>query len=415
LFNGLLERDIVFFDGAIGTMLQKRGLKPGERPDIMNITAPGTVEAAQRLYAEAGSDIINTNTFGANKKNLSGTGHSVEEVITAAVGIAKRAGSGKTLTALDIGPIGEFIQPFGALSFDESYEMYRQQAVAGEKAGADLAAIETMSDLFELKAAMLAVRENTKLPIFAMMTFDKSGRTFTGCRPESFAITAEGLGASAVGINCSLSPREIFPIAEKIAGSTNLPIIIKPNAGLPNAAGEYDIDAKEFVRQMEQFLSLGVKIVGGCCGTNPDYIRELYRVFNMRRPEARKTKRNDLICTPLHFADVKNLNYSRHLQSLTAEETIEAAVEQADAGAEILSVRLPEPISAEEAVNITGSIQSLTDRPLHIITDDMQALSAALRAVTGIAAVTRPGGLTNELREIAAKYGAYIAEFNEAK
>jgi 5-methyltetrahydrofolate--homocysteine methyltransferase len=408
LFDELFERNFVFFDGAIGTSLQKQGLKPGERPDVMNMTAPDTVERVQRLYAEAGSDIINTNTFGANKRNLSNTGYTVEEVITAAVGISKRAGMGKTLTALDIGPIGEFIAPFGALTFEESYEMYRQQAVAGEKAGADLAAIETMSDLFELKAAMLAIRENTKLPIFAMMTFDKSGRTFTGCRPESFAIMAERLGAFAVGINCSLSPKDIYPIAVKISENTSLPIIIKPNAGLPNAAGEYDIDAAEFVRQMERFIPLGVKIVGGCCGTNPDYIRELHRVFSNREPAAPKINKNDVICTPLHIADLKNLNDMKAREALATEETIEDAVEQADAGAEILSVRLPEGVLAGEAANIISSIQSLTDRPLHIISDDLSAISAALRAVTGVAAVSTPDGGSPELKIIAAKYGAHI-------
>lgn len=397
-------------DNAPGWILLKSGLKPGQRPDIMNITAPQIVEDLQRKAAEAGSDIINTNTFGANAKTLKGTGYTVEEIITAAVGIAKRAGQGRTLTALDIGPIGEFIKPFGTLTFDDSYELYRQQAVAGEKAGADLVAIETMSDLYEVKAAMRAVKENTNLPIFVMMTFDKSGRTFTGCRPESFAITAQRLGAAALGINCSLAPSEIFPIAEKLVNSTNLPVIIKPNAGLPNSiTGGYDIGPEEFAQQMARFASLGVKIVGGCCGTTSDYIKELKNTFSSLKQASFERDLTPRICTWLQVESIEGLKYDPALKTgTTAKEIVEGALEQADNGAKIVSVYLTDGISFADARYIVRSIQSQTDKPLYLIANDLQMIAEALHDVTGTPAISSPEGDRNALSTIASKFGAVV-------
>ena len=274
------NRKYIIFDGAMGTMLQKSGLKPGDRPDIMNITAPHAVEQIHRMYVEAGSDIICANTFGANADTLRGAGYTPEEIITAAVTIARRASGGTAKVALDIGPTGRLLEPVGDLEFDRAYELFKEQALAGERAGADYAAIETMSDIAELKAAITAVTENTRLPVLATMTFNKTGRTFMGCTPEDFAQTAEQLGVSAVGINCSLEPAEMYTTAQRIAEKTSLPLIVKPNAGLPDGVtGLYSIGPEEFAQQMVQFMKIGVKIVGGCCGTTPDYIRELKRVF----------------------------------------------------------------------------------------------------------------------------------------
>lgn len=410
LLGELLKRDFVFFDNANGWILLKRGLKPGQRPDIMNITAPETVEELQRKAAEAGSDILCTNTFGANAKALKGTGYTVDEIIKAAVAITKRAGQGRTLTALDIGPIGEFLKPFGTLTFDESYELYREQAIAGEKAGADLVVIETMSDLYELKAAMRAVKESTNLPIFVMMTFDKSGRTFTGCRPESFAVTAERLGAMAVGINCSLAPGEIFPIAEKLVKSTSLPVIIKPNAGLPNSVtGAYDIDPKEFARQMAPFASLGVKVVGGCCGTSSDYIKELKNTFSSLKPAAYERDLGPRICTWLQVESIERLKYnSAMMADATIEKIIEGALEQSDGGAKIITVYLPDNMTAAEAGHIVRSVQSQSEKPLYLISNDLVALSTALHDVTGTPAISSPNGDKLALSELASKYGAAV-------
>ena len=308
-------RKYVIFDGALGTMLQKYGLKPGERPDVMNITAPDVVESVHRMYIEAGSDIICANTFGASTFGVSATSkgahsagaapYTVRELIAAAVANAGRArdgycrmssgdgggsgsgGSGdggavlrEIKIALDIGPTGQLLEPVGDLEYDTAYEIFAEQAVAGEQEGANLVAIETMSDLSELQAAILAVKENTRLPVFATMTFDRNGYTYTGCTPERFTELAGRLGADAVGLNCSLAPAEMYATAERIAGSTELPLIVKPNAGLPTGqTGAYSIGPEEFARQMEWFKNIGVWVVGGCCGTTPEFIREIKKVF----------------------------------------------------------------------------------------------------------------------------------------
>jgi len=290
--------DYVFYDGAMGTMLQEYGLKPGQRPDILNLTKPEAVETVHRMYVDAGSQIICANTFGANAKALHGQGCTPGEIINAAIAIARRASRGTAKVALDIGPLGLLIEPMGDLDFDEAYDLFKEQAIAGENAGADFAAIETMSDITELKAAMLAITENTGLPVLATMTFDKTGRTFIGCRPEDFAETAQELGAAAAGINCSLEPSEMIGTVKRIAGATSLPLIIKPNAGLPDShTGLYSVNPAEFADQMALLInsvreaegSTGPNgstprrrmIIGGCCGTTPDYIRELRKKFDI--------------------------------------------------------------------------------------------------------------------------------------
>ena len=274
------DKKFIFYDGAMGTMLQKKGLKPGQRPDIMNMTAPEAVESVHRMYVEAGSDVVCANTFGANACALSGTGYTPGEIIAAAVAIAKRACAGAAKVALDIGPTGQFLAPMGDLEAGEAYELFKEQAIAGEEAGADFAAIETMSDLEEMKAAISAVRENSGLPVLATMTFDKAGRTYMGCTPESFAEAASNLGAAAVGLNCSLEPAVMFQTAERIAKATRLPLIVKLNAGLPDrGTGLYSIGPGEFARQMAPYAGIGAKIVGGCCGTSPEYIRALRKTF----------------------------------------------------------------------------------------------------------------------------------------
>ena len=277
------EKRIILYDGAMGTMLQKHGLKPGERPDAMNITSPLAVESVHRMYVEAGSDIVCTNTFGANAAALKGTGYSSAEIIEAAVAIAKRACAGKAKVALDIGPTGALLEPIGDLEFDMAYELFREQAVAGERAGADFAAIETMSDPEELRAAILAVKENTGLPVFATMTFDKTGRTYLGCTPERLAEIAESLGVAAVGVNCSIEPAGMYSTVKRTAAATSLPLIVKLNAGLPDGeTGLYSLGPAEFAQQMAPFMEIGARIIGGCCGTTPEYIRELRKIFKCR-------------------------------------------------------------------------------------------------------------------------------------
>ncbi|MEL4105355.1 homocysteine S-methyltransferase family protein [Oscillospiraceae bacterium WX1] len=411
MLNELLQRDFIYLDGAMGSLLQSKGLKGGKRPETMNMTAPEAVYEIHKQYADAGSDILFANTFGANERAMRSTGYSVSEIITEAIGIAKKAGGGKTLTALDVGPTGMFIKPFGKLTFEESYALYREEAIAGEAAGADLAAIETMSDLLEMKAAILAVRENTKLPIFATMTFDKRGRTFTGCRPESFAVMAERLGVTAVGINCSLSPKDIYPAAEKIARMTALPLIVKPNAGLPNGlTRKYDTDAKDFAEQMAMYAALGVKIVGGCCGTTPEYIDALRRVYASLKPQVFQKETGIFICAPMHTESLDDYTFERPQvgEGMVPESTVNMALEQDDNGSRIIMVCLPK--SPEQALDALRAVVEQCDKPLHLISDSTEALSAALREVPGIAAVTSPKGNTAALSNAETRFGAVILQ-----
>jgi 5-methyltetrahydrofolate--homocysteine methyltransferase len=289
MFEGFPADRYILLDGAMGTMLQKRGLPPGSRPDVMNITAPESVFEVHRQYVEAGSDIIITNTFGSNSRALAGTGHAPADVIAAGVGIASRAARARSgvRVALDIGPIGEFMEPYGELTFDEAYKFFAEQARAGETAGADIVAVETMSDIAEVRAALRAIRENTGLPVFVMMTFNADGRTYAGCAPEDLALAAEEFGADAMGVNCSLGPDLAFPIVDRLAGLSDIPIVVKPNAGLPNiATGGYDMTPERFALEMKRFAGINVRALGGCCGTDPDFIKELGRVFGGMRPDA---------------------------------------------------------------------------------------------------------------------------------
>ena len=270
------DKKFIFLDGAMGTMLQDCGLKKGEIPDILNIRNPDAVENVNKMYVEAGSDIICANTFGSNAKNLSKTNYTTEEIITAAVNIAKRAASTKAKVALDVGSLGELIEPLGKLKKQHAYEMFKQQVIAGEKVGADLVMLETFSDLEEVKLALSAVKENTALPVFVTMTFNKKCETLMGNTPERFAETVEKMGAEAVGLNCSLEPSEMVETVKRFIACTNLPVIVKPNAGLPDfETGEYSISAEDFARQMLPFAEMGAKIIGGCCGTTPEYIKAI--------------------------------------------------------------------------------------------------------------------------------------------
>jgi 5-methyltetrahydrofolate--homocysteine methyltransferase len=276
------SKGVVFYDGAMGTMLQNKGLKPGEKPDFLNMSNPSAVESVHRQYIEAGSNIICTNTFGANADALRGTDYTPEDIIRAAVRIAKLAAANKAKVALSIGPTGQLLDPLGDLMPKHAYDMFRQQAISGQDAGADFVAIETMSDLDELKLALRAVKENTALSVLATMTFNSSGYTFTGCTPDKFAAAAEELGAAAIGLNCSLGPSEMYGTAEKLLKATTLPVIIKPNAGLPDSTtGLYNLSPSEFAEQMLPFKDMGAKILGGCCGTSPEYISELIRAVKL--------------------------------------------------------------------------------------------------------------------------------------
>ena len=269
----------IILDGAMGTQLQKRGLPPRMRSDLMNIKSPETVAEVHRLYIDAGSDVINANTFGANAHALADSGSSVREVIAAGIGAARAAAGDKVLVALNLGPIGELLEPNGDCAHAAAYEMFAEQAQLGEEYGADLVAIETMSDLDETVLAIRAVRENTSLDVAVTMTFDKTGHTYLGVTPTQFAEAAEVLGVVALGLNCSYPPEFMLETVAELRRVTELPIIVKLNAGLPGADGGYETDPAEFAQKMLAYRDLGVRIVGACCGSDERFIAELRRVY----------------------------------------------------------------------------------------------------------------------------------------
>lgn len=279
------------FDGAMGTMLQSMGLEAGQCPELLNLSQPETVTAVHVAYAAAGADILTANTFGASRRKL---GQDPAPCIAAGITLARRAAEncGHTAyVALDVGPLGALLAPMGELSFDEAYSLFAEIMDAGAAAGADLILIETMSDLLEAKAALLAAKERTTLPVFVTMTFGEDGRTFLGTEPAAAAVTLTSLGADVVGINCSLGPKELREPLQKMIAATHLPVMIQPNAGLPrleNGQTVFDVEPEAFAACAEDFLQDGAAILGGCCGTTPDHIRALRPLLEGRVPSVRK-------------------------------------------------------------------------------------------------------------------------------
>ena len=422
-----LEDNILVFDGAMGTMLQKKGLKLGENPELFNIKEKDKVREIHEEYLNSGAMVITTNTFGANELKLEETGYSVEEIVDAAVSIAKDArGNSEAYIALDVGPIGQLLEPMGTLSFDEAYEIFKRQVVQGEKSGADIILIETMTDLYEAKAALLASKENTSLPVFCTMSFEENGRTFTGCTPESMAMVLEGLGADAIGINCSLGPKELLPIVKRIKKWTNLPIMTQPNAGLPTISfGEaiYDISAKDFSTWVKEFIKEGVSIIGGCCGTTPGFIKEL-------RDNNKRVKRGKVsysaVCTPSKVIEIEGVKvigerinptgkklFKEALKNNDMDYILKQAIDQVEAGAEILDVNvgLPEIDEKDMMKRVVKEIQGIIDTPLQIDSSDINAIEIGLRAYNGKAIVNSVNGEDEVLEKIlplVKKYGANV-------
>ena len=414
----------------MGTQLQDKGLPAGASPELFMMEHGEIIEDVHAAYIDSGSDIIYTNTFGANAKKLCKSQYTVEEVITRAVQLAKSAAKRRNgvQVALDIGPIGELLEPNGYLPFEEAYELYRQQVVAGEQAGADLVIFETMSDLYEVKAAILAAKEHTQLPVFVTMSFEADHRTFTGCTTASFALCAEGLGADAIGINCSLGPDQILPIAEELAAMTNLPLIIKANAGLPDPlTNTYSIDAAAYARMLLPYTKLPLAYVGGCCGTTPQFIQELKNTLPKTiAVEKRKRRIGSYACTPtkcLRIQDVHvigerinptgNKRMKAALQEHRMDEILAIAMEEGEGGADILDVNvgLPGIDEKEMMVEVIKELQSVIDLPLQIDSTDPAVIRAALRAVNGVAIVNSVNGEAAVMESIlpaVKKYGANV-------
>ena len=424
------QSNTILLDGGMGTMLQAAGLKLGARPEELNITDPALIEGIHGQYAAAGSRIVNANTFGASAHKLAGSAYTLEQVITAGVENCKRACAPYgALTALDVGPLGELLEPSGTLAFEDAVAEYARIVKAGEAAGADLIFFETYTDLYELKAALLAAKENTHLPILASMSFEAGGRTFTGCTVESFAATARGLGADAVGINCSLGPKEIFPMAKRLAEAVpgNFPVFVKPNAGLPRADGSgYDITPQLFALQMKPYRELHLFAAGGCCGTTPEFIKLLNGTFAGCTPGRPAHRMPSVLCTPVDTVTVDGITvvgerinptgkkrFQQALREGDMNYVLEQAVSQAEAGAQILDVNVgapgvDEPVLMEQVVK---ALQSVTSLPLQLDSSNVEALARGLRVYNGKPIVNSTNG---ELEKLAAilplckKYGAAI-------
>jgi 5-methyltetrahydrofolate--homocysteine methyltransferase len=411
------------FDGGMGSMLQRAGLTAGESPERLNLTAPEVVEGIHRAYVQAGADIITANTFGASRRKL---GEDPAPYIAAGIALAERAGA--AYTALDIGPLGGMLEPFGDMSFDEAYGMFAEIAEAGAEAGADLVLIETMSDLLEAKAALLAVRERTDLPVFVTMTFGEDGRTFLGTDPAAAAVTLTALGADVIGLNCSMGPRQLRDALGEILRCTHLPVMIQPNAGIPRLVdGQtvYDVEPEEFALCAGEFLEDGAAILGGCCGTTPEHIRALRPLLEGRRPVLRQPDGVSRLCgwqgtaelTEASIAAVgERLNPTGRklmkdaLYGKDYDYASSVALEQQEEGADFLVVNagLPDIDEGEALPNLVLAIQKVSPLPLVIDCSNPAALEKALRVCRGRPILNSVHGSRESMDgmlPLAAKYG----------
>lgn len=431
-FKTLLKKEFICLDGAMGTMLQAHGMKPGYTPEALNLENPQMITDIHKEYIAAGADIIYANTFGANRFKLEHCGYSPERVIRAGILNARKArGNTDTLVALDIGPIGQLLEPTGTLSFEEAYDVYKEEVIAGKDA--DIIVFETMTDLYELKAAVLAAKENSTLPIICTMTFEENMRTFTGCPISSMALTLEGLGVDAIGINCSLGPAELYPLAEELGKQTSLPIVLKPNAGLPDPlTGEYNITAQDFARLMEKMIPLGIKVFGGCCGTNPEFIRELKKMLNAHKyfPRSNEISTRELpsaaccsasrtvvIDRPRIIGErINPTGKKRFKEALLANDIdyiIGQAIEQVHGGADILDINVGLPGIDEKSMmcRAVKAVQGVVDVPLQLDSTIPEVLEAALRVYNGKPIVNSVNGEEKSLNTVlplVKKYGAAV-------
>ena len=427
LFN---QPNTILLDGGMGTMLQAAGMKLGTRPEDLNLENPELIRSIHAKYAAAGSRIVNANTFGASPHKLADSKYTLEEVITAGIANCKQAVAPYgALVTLDVGPLGELLEPSGTLAFEDAVAEYGRIVRAGVAAGADILYFETFTDLYEMKAALLAARENSTLPIMASMSFEANGRTFTGCTVESFAATARGLGANAVGINCSLGPKEIFPMAKRLAEAVpgDFPVFVKPNAGLPRADGSgYDITPQLYAMQMKPYRELHLFAAGGCCGTTPEFIQMLNGVFADCKPGRPEHPMLSVICSPVDCVNVDGITvvgerinptgkkrFQQALRDGDMNYILEQAVSQAEAGAQILDVNVGAPGVDEPArmEQVVKALQSVVSLPLQLDSSHAEALERGLRVYNGKPIVNSVNGEPEVLEKVlplCKKYGAAV-------
>lgn len=428
-----LGKELLFLDGGMGTLLQTEGLAPGELPETWNIEHPEKVEAIHRRYYEAGSDVVLANTFGANVCKFHDDRYTVEEVIRAGIANAKRAGEqiGKeTYVALDMGPTGKLLKPMGDLDFDDAYEAFAEAVRYGEKYGADLIHIETMSDTYEVKAAILAAKENSSLPVFVTMIFDERGKLLTGGDVPSVVAMLEGLRVDALGLNCGLGPKQMLPILNDLRRYTSLPIIVKPNAGLPkqkNGETYYDVEPDEFARIMQEVVKEGACVIGGCCGTTPEHIKKLVEECK-DLPLREIEKKHDTIVSSYGQAVIlddmpriigERINptgkkkFKEALKNEDMDYILKEAITQQDKGAHILDVNVGLPDIDEVAMmeKVVKELQSVTSLPLQIDTVDGKAMERAMRIYNGKPMINSVNGKQVSMDEVfplIRKYGGVV-------
>lgn len=430
-----LGKELLFFDGGMGTLLQEKGLAPGELPEMWNLTHPDEIREIHRHYIEAGSDIVLTNTFGANALKFHDETCSLEEVVKAAVDHVKDAirsakADRPVYTALDIGPTGKLLKPMGDLDFETAYEAFREVMIWGEKAGADLIHIETMSDTYELKAAVLAAKENTSLPVFATTIYDERGKLLTGADVPSVIAMLEGLRVDALGINCGLGPGQMIPVLEEYLKYSSLPVIVKPNAGLPkqkDGQTYYDVSPEEFAELMHEIARMGASVIGGCCGTTPEHIRAMarrcddiqvsppvekdYTVVSSYGQSVFLGTGSKIIGERINPTGKKR--FKQALKEHDLDYILREGIAQQDAGAHILDVNVGLPDIDETAMmrEAVQELQSVVNLPLQIDTVDAEAMEAALRIYNGKAMINSVSGKQESMDKVfplIQKYGGVV-------
>lgn len=423
-------KEWIYFDGGLGTMLQERGLQGGEYPETWNLTHPEELIAIHKAYLEAGCHVINANTFGANGLKFD----NVEEIITAGIQLAKeakkQAGRMDAYVALDIGPTGKLLEPMGDLPFEKAVSYFAQMVKAGVKAGADLILIETMSDTYEAKAAVLAAKENSSLPVIVTMIFDENQRLLTGGSIESAVAMLEGLRVDALGINCGLGPKQMLPVVKRIREVSSLPIIVNPNAGLPvqvNGKTVYDLKADDFAQAMVKMAQIGVQGLGGCCGTTPEYIQKMIEAIKDIPCKPNTMKEQTWVTSYASAVQIgkkavvigERINptgkkrFQQALRNKEFDYILSQALEQEEAGAQILDVNvgLPDIDEADMMKEAVVRLQNVCALPLQIDTGNLEALENALRLYNGKPMVNSVNGKLDSMESVfplIQKYGAVV-------
>lgn len=431
-----LGKELLFFDGGMGTLLQERGLKPGELPEIWNIEHTEEIFDIHKRYFEAGSDIVLANTFGANALKFHSDEYDLEDIVTAAVVSAKEGANfgvhdgREVYVAMDVGPTGKLLKPMGDLSFEDAYAAFAETMRYGEEAGADLIHIETMSDTYEVKAAVLAAKECTKLPVFVTMIFDEKGKLLTGGDVPSVVSMLEGLRVDALGMNCGLGPKQMLPILREVMKYTSLPVIVKPNAGLPkqkDGVTYYDVKPEAFAQTMKEIVDMGACVIGGCCGTTPEHIRAMTsacRELAVKEPVKKNLtivssygKAVEIGDKPVIIGERINPTGKKKLKQALKDHDMDyilkEAIMQQEKGAHILDVNVGLPDIDETAVMVEAvkEIQSVTSLPLQIDTVSAEAMEAAMRIYNGKPMINSVNGKLESMKQVfplIQKYGGVV-------